>query len=184
MDQSEQHIQTRVQSNPSVYFATLTLNRQQYSLHGRERLDDLQTYELFEGSYQIIGQLQLADWRSPSFCMSATHLAIWGGMRLYIWSDDERVMHALNPNDEIHAVYQLGKRWCLICELSVVLLDLNGAGETRRYEHHEVILKHRWGGDWLLIEDFYGGQFAFDLTMLDDPLTPRPELLQRFEPIS
>lgn len=116
------------------------------------------------------GELRLGRYAAPRIAVSAAQVAVWGGTRLYLTPLADGAPTRVEPGDEIQAAYPLGARWLLVCELSLVLLDQARGAELGRYEHDAVLLRHRWAGDRLLVEDFRGRRLAFR------PLAPEGDL--------
>jgi hypothetical protein len=66
-------------------------------------------------------------------------------------------------DNEVHTAYDLGDLWCLVCELSVVLFDESLGREVATYHHHEVLVDSWWVSGRLMVEDFEGQTFQFNL---------------------
>lgn len=97
-------------------------------------------------------ELVLPIWYDPSVSiLSETSFAIWAGCSLYV------VDHAAPPvevdfDDEIHAVYRLEHRLCIVGELSVSVYDPARAVVVDSYQAKDVLGDSWWEGDRLWVE--------------------------------
>jgi hypothetical protein len=116
--------------------------------------------------------LSLPCWYSPGLAYGEGRVAIWAGMRIYFYNCETGSLSDFKIDDEVHVVYAIGDRWCLVCELSVVLFDESLGQEIASYQHNEVLMDSWWASGRLFVEDFDGRKLQFDLGPSGSGLEP------------
>ncbi|MBI1929021.1 hypothetical protein HYR99_32845 [Candidatus Poribacteria bacterium] len=134
---------------------------------GEERCFELRVDNL------SIGEIGLLAWHQPRIAVSASHVAVWGGTRIYIAPLTGKTLRFFDQEEEIHAAYPVGNRWCFVCELSVRLFDLDSGAEVARFDHNEVLLESWWSDDSLIVEDFQGRRMKFNALAIEPELRPQ-----------
>lgn len=109
---------------------------------------------------------------SPGLAYRQGRVAIWAGMRIYFYDCETGNLSDFKIDDEVHVVYAVGERWCLVCELSVVLFDESLGQEIAIYHHNEVLMDSWWASGRLFVEDFEGRKLQFDLSQSGSGLEP------------
>ncbi len=142
-------------SSPSLFIA----GRHAVVLSEKAAFDAKRRFELqIDGLLR--GEVSLTEYSQPGVAVGPLAAAIWGGMMVYIAPFAGGRIDRFAQQDEIHAAYPIDDSWCLVGEVSVVLFDPVGGHERSRYDHDEIILRHRWADNRLLLEDLQGRQFA------------------------
>jgi hypothetical protein len=118
------------------------------------------------------GSFNLLDSYAPGLSIVPPRVIVWGGRKFFALNLEGQDFGEFASEDELHAVYDLGGLLCLVGETSVALFDLDARNQVARYEHHEVILAHFWGGDSLVIEDFQGNRLSVEVTPQTTELRP------------
>lgn len=116
--------------------------------------------------------VSLVRWYPPGLGYHKGRLAIWTGMRLCCYDCETGDLSSFKMDDEVHAVYGVGDRWCLVCELSVVLFDVQLGQEVAVYYHGEVLMESWWESGRLFVEDFEGRTVQLDLGPEGSELVP------------
>lgn len=141
----------------------LTIDRRTILVWERESAEYEKTYRLTVDRNPPVF-LSLPTWYPPGFGYHEGRLAIWSGTMLYSYDCVTGNFSSFDIDDEVHAAYGLGDRWCLVCELSVVLFNPQFAQKVAVYHHHEVLLESWWASGRLFVEDFEGRIFQFDFS--------------------
>lgn len=144
-----------------------------HTIHWLERSiqENEKTYRLSVDRNRAVF-LSLPRWYSPGLAYHGGRLAIWSGMKLCFYNCETGDLASFDMDDEVHAVYAVGDRWCLVCELSVVLFDERLGQEAAAYHHGEVLMESWWASGRLFVEDFEGRTLQFDLSRLGAELVP------------
>ena len=101
-----------------------------------------------------LGMINLQKWESPGICLGPTHVAVWGGPRVFFASRDAGRLEERDFLLSVRAVYQLPNAWFLVTELAVFLADLETMDELAKIDSDDVIMEQCWEGDVFVIEDF------------------------------
>lgn len=97
-----------------------------------------------------LGRIRCRAWDSPGVALALPRLYIWAGATLYQLEPD-RQPKSCEAGDEIHSVYALESTLCLVCELSLRLLN----AELQAVAHMEstrVLGTSWWDGDILNVD--------------------------------
>ncbi len=109
----------------------------------------------------------------PGVSISRGNVAVWGGMRLYISTAPGQPLLRLDQDDEVHEAYLLDDGiWCLVREISVVVLDVGSGREMARFDYNEVLLESVWRDKRLVVRDFYNRELVFEMHAPDYDLIP------------
>ena len=145
-------------------WVVVSVGRHIISLMEESRLEGKRNFRLsVDQFHQVV--LSFAPWCFPGISVSSEKIVVWGGVDLYLFDFRNDNLLSFELNDEIFTVYAVGRIWCLVCELSVVLFDLESGQELSRFEHDEVILKNWWSDNNLVLEDFEGKRFYLDIDL-------------------
>lgn len=154
----------------SAFSTFVIVGHQAITLTERTVIDDWRILDLRVDD-AARGELRLLHCYQPRVAISASHVAIWGGVNLYMAAFDGTELRHFEQDDEVHAAFPVGALWCFVRETSVTLFDPSAGREVDRYEHNEVITSQRWSGDRLLLTDFEGQPIAFRLPIGTTTLT-------------
>jgi len=116
--------------------------------------------------------LSLPPWYAPGLGYHEGRLAIWSGMKLCFYDCATGNLSSFDMDDEVHVAYGVGDRWCLVCELSVMLFDAQLGQEVAAYHHNEVLLESWWASGRLFVEDFERRRLQFDFSQAGSELVP------------
>lgn len=142
------------------YTTVLIVDRRTIVLRECACCDDERTLELqIDGALK--GELRLLAHLFPRFAIGASHVAIWGGTRIYLVPWDGGAVRRFDQEEEIIAAYPVASRWCLVNETSVVLFQPSDFSEVGRFENDEVLLRSYWTPEGLVVEDFQRRRLLF-----------------------
>lgn len=150
---------------------TVTVDGHTVHLLERSSSEDQKIYRLSVDRNRPVF-LSLRPWYSPGLGYQEGRLAIWAGTELCFYDCETGNLASFDLDDEIHAVYGVGDRWCLVCELSVVLFDERLGQEVAAYHHGEVLMESWWASGRLFVEDFDGRMLQFDLSRSGSEMVP------------
>jgi hypothetical protein len=103
----------------------------------------------------------LPSWSLPSVAvLPGPTIAVWSVSRLFLLAEGKPPIR-VEFDDEVHAVYAVGRLLCVVCELAVLIYDPERASIVDRYEAEDVLGDSRWEGEKLLVESFSGPPLAF-----------------------
>jgi hypothetical protein len=156
-------------NNP--YIATFIVNRCNIVIMEKSSSSEERKFEVQVDGI-LLGEINLLIFYVPGIAISDSHVALWGGTRIYIGSLAGHELNQYLLDDEIHSVYPMGNQWCLVCETSVVIWEPS-TGVQMRYEHNEVLMSNWWSDDLLVVEDFQGRRLVFQPLKIESCLIPQ-----------
>lgn len=69
------------------------------------------------------GVLSLLRHYLPRVAAGSSDVAVWAGAELYLARWEGGPLLHFSLDDDIHAAYAMGGRWCLVCEIAVLVFD-------------------------------------------------------------
>ncbi|HEX3723994.1 MAG TPA: hypothetical protein VHV31_14485 [Nitrolancea sp.] len=96
--------------------------------------------------------------------MGNRHVVLWGNTDLYVIDRDGYSLTAFPQDEPILAAFPIDHRWCLVREISIVIVDLDRRTIEEIFDYDEVLRTYRWNGNRLFVKDFYGRQLTFDVS--------------------
>lgn len=153
------------------YTATVIVGRRTLVVVERATEGDERILDLFLDGAPV-GVLRLLVYYLPGIAYGESHIAIWGGMRLYLLPLGGGEAIRVDQEDEVHDAYSFDHRWLLVCETSVVLTDPLVGRVFAHYSHDEVLLSCRWSGQTLIVDDLQERHLVFDLASAEPSLRP------------
>jgi len=109
-------------------------------------------------------EIVLPIWYLPSVAvLPGPIIAVWSVSRLFLLVEGKQPVRA-DLDDEIHAVYVVGRRLCIVCELAVLIYDPENASVVDRYVAEDVLGESWWEGNRLLVGSYSGPPLVFTPT--------------------
>ena len=109
-------------------------------------------------------EIVLPIWYLPSVAvLPGPIIAVWSVSRLYLLVEGKQSVRA-ELDDEINAVYAVGRLLCIVCELAVLIFDPESASVIDRYVAEDVLGNSWWEGDRLFVGSFSGPPLVFSPT--------------------
>lgn len=105
-------------------------------------------------------EFALPIWYLPSVAILGETIAVWAATRLYLLASGKQAVRA-EFDDEVHAVFAVGGRFCVVGELSVFVYDADRGTVVDRFQANDVLGASWWEGERLLVESVSGRPHVF-----------------------
>lgn len=106
-------------------------------------------------------EIVLPLWYLPSVAILGDTLAVWAATRLFFLAAGKQVIRA-DFDDEVHAVYAVDGRFCVVGELSVFIYDADRGAIVDRFQADDVLGTSWWEDGKLFVESASGRPHAFN----------------------
>lgn len=104
--------------------------------------------------------IALPIWYQPSVALMGDTVAVWAATRLFFLRTGKQAVRA-DFDDEVHAVYAIDGRFCVVGELSVFIYDAARGAVVDRFQADDVLGTSWWEGGKLLVESASGVLHTF-----------------------
>jgi hypothetical protein len=105
-------------------------------------------------------ELVLPIWYLPSVAILGDTLAVWAATRLYFMAPGKQIIRA-DFDDEVHAVFAVDHRFCVVGELSVFIYDADRGAVVDRFQADDVLGASWWEGENLFVKCASGKPYIF-----------------------
>lgn len=105
-------------------------------------------------------ELVLPIWYLPSVAILGDTIAVWVATRLYFLATGKQAVRA-DFDDEVHAVYAVDGRFCVVGELSVFIYDAEQGEVVDRFHADDVLGASWWKGERLFVQSASGKVHMF-----------------------
>ncbi|HEY8207839.1 MAG TPA: hypothetical protein VIG99_10190 [Myxococcaceae bacterium] len=105
-------------------------------------------------------EIVLPAWYLPSVAILGDTTAVWAATRLFFLASGKQAVRA-DFDDEIHAVFAVDGRFCVVGELSVSIYDAGRGAIVDRFQSGDVLGASWWEGGKLFVESAAGRPHIF-----------------------
>lgn len=106
-------------------------------------------------------EIVLPMWYLPSVALLGDTVAVWAATRLFLLATGKGAVRA-DFDDEVHAVYAIDGKFCVVGELSVFVYDADRAAIVDRFQSDDVLGTSWWEGEKLFVESASGSPYTFN----------------------
>jgi hypothetical protein len=105
-------------------------------------------------------EIALPIWYQPSVAILGGTIAVWAATRLFFLTCGKQAVRA-DLDDEVHAVFAVDGRFCVVGELSVLIYDADRGRIVDRVQADDVLGASWWEGEILCVESSLGRPHMF-----------------------
>jgi len=116
-------------------------------------------------------EVVLPIWYLPSIAILGDTIAVWAATRLFFLVSGKQAVRA-DFDDEVHAVFAVDGRFCVVGELSVFVYDADRGAVVDRFQADDVLGASWWEGGRLFVESASGRPHMFSPSA--DAVRPMP----------
>lgn len=108
-------------------------------------------------------EIVLPIWYLPSIAILGDTVAVWAATRLFFLVAGKEAVRA-DCDDEVHTVYAVDGRFCVVGELSVFVYDADRRAIIDRFQTDDVLGTSWWDGGRLFVDTASGRPHIFSPT--------------------
>lgn len=105
-------------------------------------------------------EIALPIWCPPSVAIFSDTFAVWAATRLFLLIPGEEAVRA-DFDDEVHAVYAVEGKFCIVAELSVFVYDAQRGAIVDNFQADDILGNSWWEGERLFVESVSGKPHSF-----------------------